>query len=119
MKNRIIIGPYTIINLAKIGYQGKAYLMVTNSNEFDHNLTLKVFNQIPNVFLIGETIGKFDFIALAAFRDIKEIKKIVNKIRAHPSVEKVKVALTEQTDFPFKREYGPLTLLDVGMLEGS
>ena len=103
--------PFIIIDLSKIGFGGKAYLMI-NSTGSDPKLTLEVLHQIPNVFLIAETIGKFELTALVAFRDINDLKKIVNKIRDQPSVKKVHVALTEQTDFPVKREYGSELLLD-------
>jgi hypothetical protein len=39
------------------------------------------------------------------------IKKVVYKIREHQSVQRVEIALTEQTDFPLKREYGPPQLV--------
>ena len=109
MLNKVFITPYIIIDLSKIGFQGKAYLMI-NSTGSNSKLTVELLHQIPNVFLIVETIGKFDLTALVAFRDIKEVKKIVSKIRAQPSVKKVHVAITEQTDFPTKRKYGTLKL---------
>ena len=112
MKNRAIYPPFIIIDLTKIGYQGKAYLMVTNSSEFDSKLTVEALDQIPNVFLIAETVGKFDVIALAVFKDIKDIKEIVKKLRAEPSVKRVEVALTEETDFPLKRDVDSLQLFE-------
>lgn len=105
MKNRVFSNPFVIIDLSKLGFQGKAFLLVSNSIEGNPQLTLDKLHQMPNVFLIAETIGKFDFIVYVAFRDIKEIKKIVNEIRELPSVKKVDVTLTEQTDFPTRRQY--------------
>ncbi len=105
MKNKVFSNPFVILDLSKLGFRGKAFLLVSNSNQGDPKLTLDKLHQIPNVFLIAETIGKFDFIAYVAFRDITEIKKIVNEVRKLPSVKKVNVTLTEQTDFPTRREY--------------
>ena len=105
MENRVFSTPFIIANLSKVGYNGKAMLMVTNSNQGDHLMLLKRLQKTPNVFAIAETIGKFDIIAFVAFRDISEIKKIVNEIRALISVKKVEIALTDQKDFPMEREY--------------
>ena len=105
MKDKVFSDPFIIVDFSIIGYRGKALLMVTNSNRGNHTLTLEKLHQIPNVFVIAETLGKFDIIAFVAFRDIKEIKKIVNELRALPSIKKVEVALTDQTDFPLEREY--------------
>jgi DNA-binding Lrp family transcriptional regulator len=104
MKNKAFSPPFIIIDLSKIGYQGKAHLLISSTGS-NPELTLKVLHNIPNVFLIAETIGKFDFIAFVAFRNIIELKKIVKQVRQQPSVKKVKIAITEQTDFPTRREY--------------
>jgi len=62
--------------------------MLSNVNRYDVKFTIEKLLQIPNIFLIAETIGKYDIIAFAAFRNLKEVKKIVNEIRAQPSVKK-------------------------------
>lgn len=105
MKNKVFRSPFIIADFSKIGYRGKAMLMITNSNQGNHAITLTKLQNIPDVFVVAETIGKFDIIAFAAFRDIKEIKKIVNELRTLASIKKVEVALTDQTDFPLDREY--------------
>lgn len=104
-KEGIIFGAFTIIDLSKIGYQGKAFLMMTNSNIYDVEMTAKALYQIPNVFLISEIIGAFDVLAMVAFRDIAELKELINKIRALPSVQKVEVSLTDGTSYPVRKEY--------------
>jgi DNA-binding Lrp family transcriptional regulator len=109
-KEDIIFGAFIIIDLWKIGYQGKAFLMVTNSNIYDAKTTVQALYQIPNVFFISEIIGAFDVLAMVAFRDIVEIKEIVNKIRALPSVQKVEVTLTDDMYYPVRKEYGNIHL---------
>jgi DNA-binding Lrp family transcriptional regulator len=83
---------------------------VTNSDIHDVEATVKALYQIPNVFLISEIIGAFDVLAVVAFRDIEEIKEIVNKIRALPSMQKVEVSLTGGTYYPVRKEYGNIRL---------
>jgi DNA-binding Lrp family transcriptional regulator len=112
MQNKVFFPPTIIMDLRKVGFQGKAYFLIKNKSGIDRKLTLDAVDDLPNLFIIAETIGKFDYVCLAAFRDIADLKKIIYKIRENPSIERVEIALTEQTDFPMKREYGPLQLLN-------
>jgi len=112
MLGKVFSNPFVIVNLSKLGYQGKALLMLNSVEKHEVGMTVKKLRQIPNVFLVAEIVGKYDVLALAAFRNLKEIKNIVKEIRAQPSVKKVVVSLTEQTDFPLRREYDPTIYLD-------
>lgn len=105
MKGTVFTGPFAILDLSKIGFQGRALLMINYSDERNQELTLSKVKKLPNAFLIIEAVGKFDLIVQLMFRDVKEVKTVVNEIRALPGVKKVDVAITEQTDFPTRREY--------------
>jgi DNA-binding Lrp family transcriptional regulator len=105
MEKKVFYPPTIIMDLKKVGFEGKAYLLLKNKHGTDPKLTLKILDDLPNLFLIAETIGKFNFICLLAFRNIKDLKKKIYKIREHPSVERIDIAITEQTDFPLKREF--------------
>lgn len=109
-KDGVIFGTFTVLDLSKIGYQGKAFLFVTASKNYDAKMTVKKLSQIPNLFFVSEIIGAFDVLAMVAFRDIAEIKEIVNKIRALSSVHKVEVTLTDGTHYPVKKEYDYIQL---------
>jgi len=111
MEKKVFSPPTIIMDLTKVGFRGKAYLMLKSKSGTDPKLTLEVLEDIPNLFIIAETIGKFDFISLVAFRNIKDLKNIIYKIREHPSIKRIEIAITEQTDFPLKREYSPLQLV--------
>jgi DNA-binding Lrp family transcriptional regulator len=108
----IIFGMTTLIDLSKIGYTGKAFLFLKASKEYDKKKMAEVLNQIPNVFLISEIIGAFDMLAMVAFRDIKEIKGVIDKIRLMPYEEKIEISLTDDTSYPLKEEYNNIQLFE-------
>ena len=60
---------------------------------------------MPNLFLIVEIVGSIDLLAMAVFRDIANIIKIVNEIKAVPYVEKVEIALSNESIYPLRKEY--------------
>jgi hypothetical protein len=45
-----------------------------------------------------------------AFRDVTEVKEVVNKIRAEPSVKKVETSITDDTVYPMTKDYAQIRL---------
>lgn len=82
------MGISIMLNLSKIGYQGKAFLHITTSINKNPEIIIKALQQIPNVFLVSEIIGSFDILAMLAFRDAKEVKEVINRIRAQQTLAK-------------------------------
>ena len=109
-KDSVIFGSSIVLDLSKIGYQGKAFLLITFSSGYEENNMIEALQQIPNIFLISEIVGAFDLLAMIAFKNIAEIKKVVDKIRTLPHVQKVEVALTDETSYPVNEEYGNIQL---------
>ena len=103
-KNNVFFGSSMIIDLSKIGFQGKAFLLTNGSKSYESEIAIKLITQIPNVFLISEIVGPYDLLIMIVFRSATEIQEIVNKIRAIDAIENVDVTLTLDTDFPIKRE---------------
>ena len=66
--------------------------------------------QIPNIFFISEIVGAFDLLAMVAFKNMADVKEVVNKIKTLPSVQKVEITLTDGTAFPFKEEYSNINI---------
>ena len=106
----IILHSSIIIDLSKIGYQGKAYLYIINTPGQDKELTINALKKIPNMFMITETIGDYDILAIAAVRNLKSIMDKVNTIRKLPSVERVEVTFVADTMFPGPKEFNELLL---------
>lgn len=102
----IILLSCIIIDLSKLGYQGKAYLMITNTHNHDKKETTEALKQMRNVFTIVEIIaGDIDVLALAAVKDFRSIVNLVNEVRKLPSVDNVEVTFTNDTTFPVGKEF--------------
>jgi DNA-binding Lrp family transcriptional regulator len=111
-KEGTIWGTTTIVDLSKIGFQGKAFLFATASQDYDQESTIKSLSEIPNIYLISEIIGKFDLLIIAVFHDITEIREIIKKIRNLKSIQKVEVSLNDKALFPLKKEYTEIKLFN-------
>jgi Lrp/AsnC family transcriptional regulator for asnA, asnC and gidA len=102
----ILLQSCIIVDLAKLGYQGKAYLMITNEHNHDKTETIDALKQMQNVCIIVEIIaGEIDVLALAAVKDFNSIVNLVNEIRKLPSVDNVEVTFTNDTTFPVGKEF--------------
>ena len=104
-KKDVLFGTTVMLDLSKIGFKGKAFLFITTSKDSMVRDLVETFRQMPNLFLIVEIVGSFDFIAMVVFRDITNIMKVVNEIKAVPQVEKVEIALSNESIYPLKKEY--------------
>jgi DNA-binding Lrp family transcriptional regulator len=109
-KEGMIIGTSAILDLEKIGYQGKAFLHITKADNQCPRMIVETLQKIPNVFLVSEIIGAFDLLAMVAFRNLKEVKEIVNRIRAEPCVAKVETSITDDTTYPVTQEFADIRL---------
>lgn len=104
-KKNIIIQSTIIIDLTKLGYQGRAQIMINNQQGYSKNITIQALKQIPNIFIITETIGEFDLIAIAAVKDYPNLIKMVNTIKQLPSVANTKINLVTEAQFPITTEF--------------
>ena len=109
MKKEGIIFKNTVsIDLSKLGYQGKAFLMITVSAERDKSLTISSLKKISNVILVTEIIGAFDILAIAPVIDLNSIRAIVNEIKKLPNVQKVEITFINDTFLPVNPSFGEL-----------
>ena len=93
------------VDLLKLGYQGKAVLMITNAPNQSKKKTIEALKKMPGVFLEAEIIGDFDVLAVAAVRDFRSTINLINNVRALPSVDYVDAALTTDTAFPVDKGF--------------
>jgi Lrp/AsnC family transcriptional regulator for asnA, asnC and gidA len=104
----VILRSTITLDLSKIGYQGKAYLMITNAPNQNKKKTTDALKQMQNIFLFSEIIGDFDVLAIVAVNDFKSIISLVNAIRKLPSVDQVEVSFTNGTSFPVGKDFNEL-----------
>ena len=96
------------IDLSKLGYQGKVFLMITISLQRDKSEIISSLKKIRNIFLITAIIGSFDILAVAPITDLNSIRTIVNEINKLPDVQKVEITCINNTDFPFNSSWDEL-----------
>lgn len=95
--DKIILHSSIIIDLSKIGFQGKArFNIITDKKEE----TIESLQRMPQVYLISETSGDFDIIALVAVKDYTEIMDTCKTIQEMPTIKSVDVCLTRDVLFP-------------------
>jgi nucleoside permease NupC len=106
--NSIILHSSIVIDLARIGYQGRAYLYVTVKPGQGTELTINALKKIPDIYIMTEIIGDYDILAIAAVRNFTSIMDKINTIRKLPSVELVEVTFMTDTMFPGPKEFNEL-----------
>ena len=109
-KERTITHGSVTIDLSKLGYQGKVFLMITNAPNHDKSKTIEAMKKIITIFIIAEVIGDFEIIAIAPVKDMLNLKELVNKIKKIPGVNQVEITLINDTAFPVSTRFGDLFL---------
>ena len=96
------------IDLSRLGYQGKVFLMITNSANHDKSKTLDSLKKMRNIFIISEMIGDFEIMGIVPVKDMNSLKTLVNKIKKLPSVNKVEFTVINDTAFPVNEHFGEI-----------
>jgi len=107
-KEGVIYRSVVSIDLAKLGYQGKVYLMITISAEHDKSLTISGLKKISNIMVVTEIIGEFDVLAIAPVTDLNSIRTLVNEVKKVPNVQRVEVTCINDTAFPVNSSFTEL-----------
>ncbi|MBN1357596.1 AsnC family transcriptional regulator [Candidatus Bathyarchaeota archaeon] len=107
-KKGIIFQSVISIDLSKLGYQGKAFLMINISGEHDRSLTISGLKKIRNIMVVTEIIGAFDILAIAPVTDLHSIRTLVNEVKKVPNVQRMEVACINDTAFPLSSSFGEL-----------
>jgi Lrp/AsnC family transcriptional regulator for asnA, asnC and gidA len=107
-KEGIIRNCVVSIDLSKLGYQGKAFLMITNVPTQDKSITIEALKKMKNIITVAQIIGAFDIIAIAPVTDLDSIRTLVKDIKKVPSVQRVEVACINDTEFPINSSFGKM-----------
>ena len=94
------------IDLSKLGYQGKAFLLITICPNQDKTDTISALTKIRNVMVVTEIIGPFDILAIAPVSDLASIRSLINEVKRAPNVQRVEVACISDTNFPLNPSFG-------------
>jgi len=96
------------IDLTKLGYQGKVFLLINTDPEKSKAETIAGLKRISNIISGSEVIGAFDIIAIAPITDYESIKRLVNQVKALPGVQRVQVTCINDTAFPLNASFGKI-----------
>jgi Lrp/AsnC family transcriptional regulator for asnA, asnC and gidA len=96
------------IDLSKIGYQGKVFLLITNMPNQPKENTIKELQKMRNILVISEIIGPYDIIAIAPTSDFKQVKQLISQVKKIPSVQHVNITCISDTTFPLSPTFGKI-----------
>lgn len=105
-KEGLIAKSIVSIDLAKLGYQGKAFLLINISPSGDKHKTITHLKQTRNVIVVTELVGPYDILAIAPITDLNSIKTLVAEAKRAPDVLQVKLACIDDTHFPVSQNLG-------------
>ena len=106
IKEGLIFGSMVSIDLEKLGYQGKAFLLITLSPNSNKTETIGYLKNIKNVIVVTETMGPYDILAIAPITDLKSIQTLVTEARKAPHMQRVELACINDTSFPIGLNFG-------------
>jgi DNA-binding Lrp family transcriptional regulator len=102
MKKEGVIEKITIlIDGHKIGVQGTAFLMITCLRGANKAAIFKNLKITPDVCLVTELLGDFDFFVWASVIDMQQIAQLTNDVRKYEGVDRIETMLLTQTYFAF------------------
>jgi Lrp/AsnC family transcriptional regulator, regulator for asnA, asnC and gidA len=106
VKEGIILRSIINIDLSKLGYQGKMFLLITNAPNQTKEVTINALKKMRNIINVSETVGPFDIIAIAPIIDFNSVKNMVSEVKKIPSVQRVTVTCINETMFPISETFG-------------
>ncbi len=107
-KEGVIFRSIVSLNLSKLGYQGKAFLLITVSPNANKLETISYLKTIRNVMVVTETIGPYDILAIAPISDLKSIQTLITEARKAPNIQRVEFACINYVEFPVTQNFGPV-----------
>ena len=98
-----------MVDLSKLGYQGKAYLMISLEEGYNKEKIVAVLREKRNIFLVTEVMGgPCDVLAVAAIKDYQDTIEFILSIKKLNGIAHVDVDLTNETLFPINDSYNSL-----------
>ena len=102
MKKEGVIDRITIlVDGRKIGEQGTAFLMLTCLRGADKKAVFQNLRIVPDVCMVTELMGDFEFFVWARIRDVQQIAQIVSEIRKCEGIDHIETLMLPQTYFSF------------------
>jgi Lrp/AsnC family transcriptional regulator for asnA, asnC and gidA len=107
MKQQGLIYKCTLsIDLSKLGYQGKVFLLITLMPNKSKSETLSALKKIRNVIVVTEILGPFDLLAIAPVINLNSVRELVKEVKRSPNVQRVEMACINDIYFPISPSFG-------------
>jgi DNA-binding Lrp family transcriptional regulator len=100
-KKGIIKQCAVLVDGHKLGDEGTAFLMLSCASEVKKEDVMKSLTQIPDLYMIIELIGDYDFFAWARLKNIQQIAYLIGDIRRLGNIDRIETILLTQTYFTF------------------
>ena len=94
------------IDLSKLGYQGKAFLLITTSPNGNKTEIISSLVKIRNIIVVTETIGPYDILAIAPITDLESIQELLREARKIPDIQNIQISCSEDVAFPIGQNFG-------------
>ena len=107
-KEGIIFSHIVSIDLSKIGYQGKAFLLITTSPNGNKSEIMSLLKKIRNIIVVAETLGPYDLLAIAPITDLESIQMLLKDARKIPGVQNIQIACSADVSFPIGQNFGKI-----------
>ena len=115
----IIANSVTSIDLSKLGYHGKVFLLINLCSDGDKSETISYLLKMRNVIVVTELIGPYNILAIAPVKDLKNVQDLVIEARKAPHVQKVEMEYIEDTFFPVSPNYGKVLSMKSNALKAN
>jgi DNA-binding Lrp family transcriptional regulator len=107
-RDSIIFGSSAIIDLSRMGYQGKTFIMVNLVDSNNKADTMNYLVKIKNVIGVSQVLGPCDLIAIAFSTDLASIQTLLAEARKAPNIQKVDFYCIDDTYFPLTPNFNSM-----------
>lgn len=102
MKNDGTIKQCTVlVDGHKLGDEGTVFLMLSCAREVKKEDVMESLKLIPDLYMIIELIGDYDFFAWARLKNMQQLAQLVGDIRNLGNIDRMETLLLTQTYFTF------------------
>lgn len=107
-KDGKIFRSVAILDLSALGYQGKAFLMISLADNSRKASVMEQIMTIKNVIGVSEVAGPCDLVAIAFINDMNSIQTLIEQAKKSSDVQKVDVYFIDDTYFPITPNFNTL-----------
>jgi len=107
-KDGKIFRSVALVDLAALGYQGKAFLLINLIDSYKKIDAMRNIMKIKNIIGVSEVIGSCDLVAIAFITDVASIQNIIEQTKNSSGVQKVDAYFIDDTYFPITPNFNTL-----------